>query len=137
MTLNVMDICRKAKASAGHGRRLHVASSFPATADEPSTTPSHSAQAQVAAEPAPPQPATEKKYRLPSGQKVPAADLSKRADQRTAVRREFVEVRGPEERGAEPRAAEPPQSHQLFLSKALDQYLNLQKAKMKFYQIES
>ena len=108
LTLNVMDICRKAKASAGNGRRLHVASSFPATADEPSATPSQSAQPQVAAEPAPPQPAAEKKYRLPSGQKVPAADLYKRTDQRFAVRREPVEVRGPEERGAEPSAAEPP-----------------------------
>ena len=91
-----MDICRKAKASAGNGGRLHVASSFPATADEPST-----------AEPVPPQLAAEKKYRLPLGQKVPAADLYKRADQRPAERREPVEIRGLGVSGVEPVAAEP------------------------------
>ena len=38
---------------------------------------------------------------------MPAADLHKRADQRTAERREPVEIRGPGVRGAEPVAAEP------------------------------
>ena len=64
LTLNIKDICRKAKASAGNGGRLHVASSFPPTADEPMATSSQSVQP-PAAEQAPPQPATEKKRRLP------------------------------------------------------------------------
>ena len=81
LALDVMEICRKAKASAHKGRQLHAASSFPATADEPSEIPSQSAQPPIAAEPALPQPATEKKKRLPSGQRMPAADLYKRADQ--------------------------------------------------------
>ena len=61
LTLDVMDICRKARASAHKGRQLNAASSFPATADEPSETPSQSVQPQVAAEPVPPQPAVERK----------------------------------------------------------------------------
>ena len=68
LTLNVMDICREAKASAGNGRRLHVASSFPATADVPSEDSLTECTATSSCEPAPPQPAAEKKYRLPSGQ---------------------------------------------------------------------
>ena len=108
LTLDVMEICRKARASAHKGRQLNAASSFPATADEPSEIPSQSAQPQVAAELVPPQPGAEKKYRLPSGQKLPATDLHKRADQRAAVRREAIEVKGQEEKGAEPGAAEPP-----------------------------
>ena len=79
LTLDVMEICRK--------------------------IPSQSAQPPIAAEPALPQPAIEKKYRLPSGQKMPATDLYKRADQRSAVRRQPPEVKGQEEKGAEPGAA--------------------------------
>ena len=97
-----MDICRKASASAGNGGRLHVASSFPATADEPAATSSQDAQPPIAAEPVPPQPATEKKYRLPTGQK-----LHKRTTERVAERRQPVEARGSGMRGAEPVAAEP------------------------------
>ena len=55
LTLDVMEICRKAKASAHKGRQLQAASSFPATADEPSEIPSQSAQPPVAAEPVAPQ----------------------------------------------------------------------------------
>ena len=39
LTLDVIEICKKAKASAHKGRQLHAASSFPATADEPSEIP--------------------------------------------------------------------------------------------------
>ena len=74
-----MEICRKAKASAQKGRQLQAASSFPATADEPSEAPAQSAPPPIAAEPVVPPPAVEKRYRLPSGQKIPAADLYKRA----------------------------------------------------------
>ena len=40
LTLDVVEICKKAKASAHKGGQLHAASSFPATADEPSEIPS-------------------------------------------------------------------------------------------------
>ena len=65
--------------------------------------PRRAAQPQALAEPALPQRwlPREKKYRLPSGQKMPAADLYKRADQRAAVTREPVEAKGQEEIGAE------------------------------------
>ena len=43
LTLDVMKICKKAKASAHKGRQLNAASSFPVTADEPSEIPSQSA----------------------------------------------------------------------------------------------
>ena len=89
LTLDVIEICKKAKASAHKGRQLHAASSFPP----------------IAAEPAIPPPASEKRYRLPAGQKVPPAQ--QRADQRAAVRNE-PEVKGPEERGAEPPPPVPP-----------------------------
>ena len=108
LTLNVMEICRKAKASAHKVLQLHAASIFPATAVEPSENPSQSAQPPIAAGAGIPQPATEKKCRLPSGQKLPAPDLYKRADQRAAVRRQPPEVKGQEEKGAEPSAAVPP-----------------------------
>ena len=108
LTLDVMEICRKATASAHKGRQLQAASSFPATADEPSEAPSQSAPPPIAAEPAVPPPAVEKKYRLPSGQRMPATDLYKRADQRAAIRRQPAEVKGQEEKGAEPEAAVPP-----------------------------
>ena len=39
LTLDVNEICRKAKLSANKGRQLHAASSFPAVADEPSVIP--------------------------------------------------------------------------------------------------
>ena len=61
----------------------------------------------IAAEPAIPPPAAEKKYRLLAGQKVPPAQLH----QRTAERNK-PEVKGPEEQGAEP-AALPPPVHQV------------------------
>ena len=41
LTLDVNEICKKAKLSADKGRQLHAASSFPAVADEPSKIPSH------------------------------------------------------------------------------------------------
>ena len=104
LTLDVMEICRKARASAHKGRQLQAASSFPATADEPSEVPSQSAPPPVAAEPVVPPPAIEKKYRLPSRQKMSAADLYKRTEQRAATRRQPVEVKGQEE----PEAAVPP-----------------------------
>ena len=106
LTLDVNEICRKAKLSADKGRQLHAASSFPAVADEPSVIPIHDPLQPIAAEPAIPPPATEKKYRLPAGQKVPPAQLH----QRTAERNK-VEVRGPEEQGAEPAAVPPPPVH--------------------------
>ena len=61
----------------------------------------------IAAEPAIPPPAAEKKHRLPTGQKVPPAQLH----QRTAERNK-PEAKGPEEKGAEP-AAVPPPVHQV------------------------
>ena len=107
LTLDVNEICKKAKLSADKGRQLHAASSFPAVADVPSETPSHDPPQPVAAEPAIPPPAGEKRYRLPAGQKVPPAQLHQRADQRAAERNK-PEVKGPEEQGAEPAAAVPP-----------------------------
>ena len=107
LTLDVNEICKKAKLSADKGRQLHAASSFPAVADVPSEIPSHDPPQPIAAEPAIPPPAAEKKYRLPAGQKVPPAQLHQRADQRTAERNK-PEVKGPEEQGAEPAAAVPP-----------------------------
>ena len=41
LTLDVNEICKKARLSAARGRQLHAASSFPAVADEPSVIPSH------------------------------------------------------------------------------------------------
>ena len=41
LTLDVNEICKKAKLSADKGRQLHAASSFPAVAHEPSVIPSH------------------------------------------------------------------------------------------------
>ena len=40
LTLDVNEICKKAKVSADKGRQLHAASSFPAVADVPSEIPS-------------------------------------------------------------------------------------------------
>ena len=107
LTLDVNEICRKAKLSADKGRQLHAASSFPAVGDEPSVIPIPDPPQPIAAEPAIPPPAAEKKYRLPTGQKVPPAQLH----QRTAERNK-PEVKGPEEKGAEP-AAVPPPVHQV------------------------
>ena len=73
LTLDVNEICKKASLSAARGRQLHAASSFPAVADEPSVIPIPDPPPPVAAEPVIPPPAVEKKYRLPSGQKVPPA----------------------------------------------------------------
>ena len=103
LTLDVNEICRKARLSAERGRQPHAASSFPAVPDEPSAIPVRDPLQPIAAEPAIPPPAVEKKYRLPAGQKVPPAHLH----QRTAERK-FPEVRGPEEQGAEPAAVPPP-----------------------------
>ena len=64
--------------------------------------PIHDPPQPIAAEPAIPPLAAEKKYRLPAGQKVPPAQLR----QRTAERNK-PEVRGPEEQGAEPAAVPP------------------------------
>ena len=109
MTLSVKDICEQARASAQGS--LHAASSFTATADIPEPASLPSVQPPVAAEPVLPPPATEKKYRLPSRQKMPAAHQYKCAAERAAERRE---VAG--ERGAEPVGAAPPLQHnQLFL----------------------
>ena len=72
----------------------------------PSEIPSQDPPQPIAAEPAIPPPATEKRYRLPAGQKVPPAQLHQSADQRGAVRNK-PEVKGPEEQGAEPEAAVP------------------------------
>ena len=82
LTLDVNEICRKARLSAERGRQLHAASSFPAVADEPSVIPIPDPPQPIAAEPAVPPPAVEKKYRLPSGQKVPPAHLHQRAASR-------------------------------------------------------
>ena len=101
LTLHVNEICRKARLSAERGRQLHAASSFPAVADEPSVIPIPDPPQPIAAEPAVPPPAVEKKYRLPSGQKVPPAHLHQRAAEK------YSEVRGPEEQGAEPAAVPP------------------------------
>ena len=60
-----------------------------------SVIPIHDPLQPVAAEPAIPPPAIEKKYRLPAGQKVPPAHLH----QRNAERKQPV-VRGLEEQGA-------------------------------------
>ena len=103
LTLDVSEICRKARLSAERGRQLHAASSFPAVADEPSVIPIPDPPQPIAAEPAVPPPAVEKKYRLPSGQKVPPAHLHQRA-----AERKYPEVRGLEEQGAEPAAVPPP-----------------------------
>ena len=93
----------------------------PAVADEPSVIPIHDPLQPIAAEPAIPPPAIEKKYRLPAGQKVPPAHLH----QRTA-KRKYPEVRGLEEQGAEP-AAVPPPVHPVQ-PKVLLNHLFLQKA---------
>ena len=108
LTLDVNEICMKAKQSAEKGRQLHAASSFPAVADVPLEIPSQDPSQPVAAEPAIPPPAAEKRYRLPAGQKVPPAHLHQRADQRIAERNKPEVRKGPEERGAEPVAAVPP-----------------------------
>ena len=107
LTLDVNEICEKAKISVHKGRQLHAASSFPAVADVPSENPSQDPPQPIAAEPAIPPPATEKRYRLPAGQKVPPAQPHQSADQRAAERNK-PEVKGPEEQGAEPAAAVPP-----------------------------
>ena len=99
LTLDVNEICRKAKVSADKGRQLHAASSFPAVADVPLEIPSHDPPQPKAAEPAIPPPASEKRYRLRAGQKVPQAQLHQRADQRAAERNK-PEVKEPEEQGA-------------------------------------
>ena len=112
LTLDVQEICKKAKTSACRGRPLHASSSFPAVADVPSETPSQDPPQIIAAGPAIPQPATEKRYRLPAGQKVPPAQLHQRADQREATRNQ-PEVEGPEEQGAEPVAEVPPPVHRV------------------------
>ena len=88
LTLNVEDICDKTKASAHKGRQFHAASSFPATADIPEPGSLPSVQPPAAAESVLPPPSTEKKYRQPSGQKMPAAHVYKRAAEKTAERRE-------------------------------------------------
>ena len=103
LTLDVNEICKKARLSADRGRPLHAASSFPAVADEPLVIPVPEPPPLAAAEPVNPQPAVEKKYRLPSGQKVPPAHLHQRA----AERRQS-EGQGREEQGAEPAAVPPP-----------------------------
>ena len=103
LTLDVNEICKQARLSAARGRQLHAASSFPAVADEPSVIPIPDPPRPVAAEPVIPPPAVEKKYRLPSGQKVPPAHLYQRA-----AERKYPEVRGLEEQGAEPAAVPPP-----------------------------
>ena len=104
LTLDVNEICKKARLSAERGRQLHAASSLPAAADEPSVIPTHDPLPPVAAEPAIPPPATEKgkKCGLPTGQKVPPAHLHQRA-----AERRHPEVRGLEEQGAEPVAVPP------------------------------
>ena len=86
-TLNVKNICKRARASAHKGRQLHAASSFPAIADAPEPASLRLVQPPAMSEPVPPPPAIEKKYRLPSGQKLPAAHLHKRAAERIAERR--------------------------------------------------
>ena len=106
LTLDVNEICKKARLSADRGRPLHAASSFPAVADEPSVIPVPDPPPLAAAEPVIPQPAVEKKYRLPSGQKVPPAHLHQRA-----AERRLPEVQGREEQGAEPAAVPPPVQH--------------------------
>ena len=103
LTLDVKEICKQAKTSAYRGRPLHASSSFPAVADVPKETPSQDPPQPIAAEPAIPQPATEKRYRLPAGQKVPQAHLHQKV-----AKRNKPEVKGPEEKGAEPTAAVPP-----------------------------
>ena len=103
LTLDVNEICKKARLSADRGRPLHAASSFPAVADEPLVIPVPEPPPLAAAEPVNPQPAVEKKYRLPSGQKVPPAHLHQRAAERRQP-----EGQGREEQGAEPAAVPPP-----------------------------
>ena len=106
LTLDVNEICRKAKLSADKGKQLHAASSFPAVADVPIRDCPHIIHHNLwAAEPAIPPPADEKRYRLPAGQKVPPAQLHQRADQRTAERNK-PEVKESEEQGTP--AAVPP-----------------------------
>ena len=130
LTLDVNEICKKAKISADKGGQLPAASSFPAVADVPSETPSHDLPQPLAAEPATPPPATEKRYRLPAGQKVPPAQLHQRADQRAAERNKPEVKRNQRSKGP---------SHQLrylllflqYPSKALLYHLFLEKAKKK------
>ena len=98
-------------------------------ADEPSVIPSHDPPQPIAAEPAIPPPAVEKKYRLPAGQKVPPAQLHQRAAQRSAERNK-PEVKGPE------RSKEPSQLRYLLLflqypPKVLLNHLFLKKAKKR------
>ena len=52
LTLDVNEICRKARLLAERGRQLHAASSFPAVADEPSVIPIRDPLQPIAAEPA-------------------------------------------------------------------------------------
>ena len=76
LTLDVLEICKKAKTSAHRGRALHASSSFPAVADVPSETPSQDPPQPIAAEPAIPQPATEKRHRPPAGQSATSTATS-------------------------------------------------------------
>ena len=76
---------------------------------EPASLPS--VQPPVAAELVLPPPDSEKKYRLPSGPKMPAAHLYKRAAERTTERREAAGERGAEPVGAAPPPAEPVDPH--------------------------
>ena len=87
LTLNVKDICNKARTSV---HTLHAASIFLAIADTPESASLPSVQPPAAAEPVPPPPAIEKRYRLPSGQKLPAAHLYKRTAERVTERREVA-----------------------------------------------
>ena len=109
---------------------------FPAVADVPSETPSQDPPQPIAAEPAIPQPATEKKYRLPAGQKVPPAQLHQRADQRAAMRNK-PEGNGPEEQGAKPAAAVPPPVHRVPTEGAPQPPLPHEAKKEKFCRKES
>ena len=109
LTLDVNEICKKARLSADRGRPLHAASSFPAVADEPSVIPIPDPPPLVAAEPVIPQPAVEKKYRYDClrGRRCHKHICTSRGDQRAAERRQ-PEVQGREEQGAEPAAVPPP-----------------------------
>ena len=109
LTLDVNEICKKAKISADKGRQLHAASSFPAVADVPLEIPSQDPPQPIAAEPAIPPPAT-------LLQRRDIAYLQgRRCHQHSYIKvqtreppRGTTEVKGPEERGAEPAAAVPP-----------------------------
>ena len=127
--MNVKNICEGDKASAHKGRQLHAASSFPAIADTPESASLPSVQPPAAAEPVPPPPATEKKYRLPSGQQSPTAHLYKRTEERVAERR-----------GAEPAGTVPPPAQAVVppAPKLLHHlYLYLEMVMKKCFQIAS